>query len=366
MKNPILEKAFKSLKKINPDAEFLNNSTLSTITGYVDTGSYALNAIISGKIKEGGVPKGRITGFSGPSGCGKTLIINKIFGNAQRHHGMIPVMWDTEGAVDRRAAEGVGCDVNNYIWNSADTIEQCRNDMVKFLDEIIADPDMKGKFIFAIDSLGNLINAKELQDISKDKDSADMGLRARAMKSLMRTLSNKASKAQVPILFSNHIYDDPSAMFPSLIKNQGGGKGPIYLSTVLVQMAMTQNKDEEDENKKIAIANKVSGITMSAMTVKNRIVPPFLKTELELNFKTGLDKYSGLEVMAIAYDVVKQTGATYQLPNGTKLGYFKQWRKNTELWENTIIPELQKKLDIELTYSTDNIDQNDEEDSEED
>jgi len=332
MKNPILEKAFKSLKKINPDAEFLNNSTLSTITGYVDTGSYALNAIISGKIKEGGVPKGRITGFSGPSGCGKTLIINKIFGNAQRYHGMIPVMWDTEGAVDRRAAEGVGCDVN----------------------------------IFAIDSLGNLINAKELQDISKDKDSADMGLRARAMKSLMRTLSNKASKAQVPILFSNHIYDDPSAMFPSLIKNQGGGKGPIYLSTVLVQMAMTQNKDEEDENKKIAIANKVSGITMSAMTVKNRIVPPFLKTELELNFKTGLDKYSGLEVMAIAYDVVKQTGATYQLPNGTKLGYFKQWRKNTELWENTIIPELQKKLDIELTYSTDNIDQNDEEDSEED
>jgi len=343
MKNPILEKAFKSLKKINPDAEFLNNSTLSTITGYVDTGSYALNAIISGKIKEGGVPKGRITGFSGPSGCGKTLIINKIFGNAQKHHGMIPVMWDTEGAVDRRAAEGVGCDVNNYIWNSADTIEQCRNDMVKFLDEIIADPEMRGKFIFAIDSLGNLINAKELQDISKDKDSADMGLRARAMKSLMRTLSNKAS-----------------------IKNQGGGKGPIYLSTVLVQMAMTQNKDEEDENKKIAIANKVSGITMSAMTVKNRIVPPFLKTELELNFKTGLDKYSGLEVMAIAYDVVKQTGATYQLPNGTKLGYFKQWRKNTELWENTIIPELQKKLDIELTYSTDNIDQNDEEDSEED
>jgi len=126
-KNPILEKAFKSLKKINPDAEFLNNSTLSTITGFIDTGSYALNAIISGKIKDGGVPKGRITGFSGPSGCGKTLIINKIFGNAQKQ-GMIPVIWDTEGAVDRRAAEGVGCDVNNYIWNSADTIEQCRND----------------------------------------------------------------------------------------------------------------------------------------------------------------------------------------------------------------------------------------------
>ncbi len=63
MKNPILEKAFKSLKKINPDAEFLNNSTLSTITGYVDTGSYALNAIISGKIKEGGCRKDVLQDF---------------------------------------------------------------------------------------------------------------------------------------------------------------------------------------------------------------------------------------------------------------------------------------------------------------
>ena len=171
--------------------------------------------------------------------------MNKIFANAQKQYGMTPVMWDTEAAVDKQAASSVGCDVSNYIWNPVEKIEDCRNQMVQFLDDVIANPEMKGKFILGIDSLGNLVGAKELQDIEKNKDAADMGLRARSMKSLMRTLTLKAAKAQVPILFSNHIYDDPNAMFPSLVKNQGGGKGPAYLATVLVQMSTTQNKVED-------------------------------------------------------------------------------------------------------------------------
>jgi RecA/RadA recombinase len=367
MSNTILEKALKSLKKINPDTEFLNNNTLSNITGYVNTGSYALNAIISGNIKTGGVPIGRITGLSGPSGCGKTLMVNKIFANAQKQYGMIPVMWDTEAAVDLKSAASVGCNVDEYIWNPVDKIEDCRNQMVQFLDNIIANPEMKGKFILGLDSLGNLVAAKELQDIEKNKDAADMGLRARAMKSLMRTLTLKAAKAQTPIVFTNHIYDDPSSLFPSLIKNQGGGKGPVYLASVLVQMSMTQNKEDDVAGDKIAIANKVNGITMSAMTVKNRIIPPFLRTELLLNFKTGLDEYSGLDTMVKAYDVVVQTGSTYQLPDGTKLGYYSKWGKDKDLWENILIPELQKKLDKELTYSNDQnlIDEDDQHDEEE-
>lgn len=352
-KNPLLEKALKSLRKINPDSEYLNNNTLSTIPGYIDTGCYALNAIISGKIKGGGIPIGRITGFSGPSQCGKTMIMNKIFANAQKQYGMTPVMWDTEAAVDKQAASSVGCDVSNYIWNPVEKIEDCRNQMVQFLDDVIANPEMKGKFILGIDSLGNLVGAKELQDIEKNKDAADMGLRARSMKSLMRTLTLKAAKAQVPILFSNHIYDDPNAMFPSLVKNQGGGKGPAYLATVLVQMSTTQNKVEDAGGEVSALANKVNGVTMSVMTVKNRIIPPFLKTSVILNFKTGLETYSGLDEMVKDYKVVIQNGSTATLPDGTKLGYHSKWSKDVDLWETKLIPELQKQLDKDLAYSTD-------------
>ena len=77
-----LDKAFQKLDKLNPDATYLSESGLSTVEDYVDTGCMVLNSIISGSLY-GGVPKGRITGFSGPSMTGKTYIINKILGNAQ-------------------------------------------------------------------------------------------------------------------------------------------------------------------------------------------------------------------------------------------------------------------------------------------
>ena len=60
--------ALNVIDEINPYASFLNESTLSHIDGYIDTGSMVLNAIISGSC-HGGVPKGRLTQFAGPSQC---------------------------------------------------------------------------------------------------------------------------------------------------------------------------------------------------------------------------------------------------------------------------------------------------------
>ena len=101
-----LKDIFKSVDALNPDAEVLEASTLSTADEWIDTGSYALNAIISGSMYKG-IPSGRITGFAGPSMAGKTLIMNKIMANAQKK-GYIPVIWDSEVAVDKRSAENVG------------------------------------------------------------------------------------------------------------------------------------------------------------------------------------------------------------------------------------------------------------------
>jgi len=52
-----LDKILGCLDDINPEAAFLSDNTLSNVDTWYDTGCYALNAIISGKIREGGVPK---------------------------------------------------------------------------------------------------------------------------------------------------------------------------------------------------------------------------------------------------------------------------------------------------------------------
>jgi len=50
-----IAEAFKVLENLNPSAASLNDNSLSSVHDWIDTGSYALNAIISGSLY-GGVP----------------------------------------------------------------------------------------------------------------------------------------------------------------------------------------------------------------------------------------------------------------------------------------------------------------------
>jgi len=344
-------KVFEKLDKLNPEAKFLSESALSSVTEWHDTGCMVLNALISGSMF-GGIPKGRITGFAGPSQAGKTYITNKILAMAQKDN-IMPVIFDTEMAVDATACAAVGLDTTAVKYVPVQTVETCRNQLVAFLDSVI-EAGAQGKFIVCIDSLGNLASQKEIDDVEKGKTAMDMGTRAKGLKSMMRTLTFKAAQANTTILFVNHTYDDPSAMFPTLVKNQSGGKGPVYLSSVLVQLAKRDEKQDKTNNddEMLPDANKYSGVTLRALTIKNRFIPPFLEGEMYLNFKTGLDKYSGLREMAINHGVIVQNGSTYALPDGTKLGYYKNWSKDTAIWDEKIIPELEKCLIAAFRYGS--------------
>lgn len=347
---------FKKLDKLNPDSTILSESALSNVTDYIDTGCMVLNSIISGSLS-GGVPVGRITGFTGPSQTGKTYIINKILAAAQKKD-IYPVIFDTEAAIDEGSTTGVGLDPTRVKYVPVHTVEDCRNQISAFLDSVV-ETGQQGKFIISIDSLGNLASQKELDDVEKGKTAADMGLRAKGLKSMMRILTYKAAKAGVTILFSNHTYEDPGAMFPTLVKQQSGGKGPVYLSSVLIQLARRDEKQDSsrDQDEMLPEANKYSGVTLRALTVKNRFVPPFLQCEMYLNYKSGLDKYSGLKELAVNHGVINQSGATYSyvsedgLPE-TKLGYYKNWSKDTELWDTKIIPALEAKLKAAYHYGS--------------
>jgi len=333
----------------NPYATYLSESTLTNVDTWYDTGSYALNAIISGKLKDGGVPKGRVIIFAGETGTGKTLFINKILGLAQKQ-GIYPVIFDSEFAVDSQSAINVGLDPEKTKYIPVDTVEGLRNSISKFLDKVIENK-LQGKFIVSIDSLGNLSSEKEQQDMLKDKAAADMGSRAKGIKSLLRTLTLKAGQAGVTVLISNHTYADPVALYPSLIKNQSGGSGPLYMASVIVQLAKKNEKAENDDADEILPeAKNYSGATLRALTVKNRFVPPFLEASLYLNFLKGLDRYSGLFEMAVNHGIIMQTGSTYTMPDGTKLGYKKNFI-NEKFYEDIILPKLEVILGEKYKYS---------------
>jgi recombination protein RecA len=344
-------KTLELLDEGNPFSSFLNNSTLSKVDKWIDTGSYVLNAIVSGKIKDGGIPNGRVTMLYGESMTFKSSLVQKILANAQKQ-GLIPVIFDTENAIDPEGAERLGLDTSKVKYVPVFNVEQCRNSLYKFLTAV-KEKGMEGKFIIAIDSLGNLESAMETNRMEKDSTSMDMGTRARAIKTLLRTATQLAAITKTPIIITNHLYDNPGEMHPSLVKNMPGGKACVYMPSVSIQLMRKPVKEDavkSEEGKLATLQRNYVGIIIRALTAKNRFQKQYLEGELYISFNSGVAKYHGMLDIAVGLGIIEQSGATYSF-NGEKLGYAKSFQNDTEFWENKIIPLIEEKIKVEWAYS---------------
>jgi len=341
-----------ALDDVVPYSAYLSDSTLSSVNDWIDTGSMVLNALISGSLY-GGIPNGRITQLAGPSGAFKTGLVMQILANAQKK-GMIPVIFDTEGAIDPESAAKFGLDITKVKYVGCESVEQTRNAIYKFLKNV-RERKQFGKFIIAIDSLANLNSEMELTRMDKDSMSADMGTFAKSVKSLLKTCTNMSTLTKTPILITNHVYDDPSAMYPSLEKNMPGGKAAVYLPSVTIQLArkLVKDADNKQVNDKLAASQKnYSGVVIRALTVKNRFIKQYLEGEFYLSFSKGLDKYYGLLDIMKGMGVVDNSGSSYTDWTGDKLGYYKVWSKDIGLWENKLLPELEKRIKEHWAYGS--------------
>jgi len=344
---------FANVNKLNPDGALLSENSLSLVDGYISTGSMVLNAICSGSLF-GGIPKGRIVGLSGPSGCGKTLMVNKIIANFQKENkNHWALVWDSEIAEDAKSASSVGADPERIQHYPIDSVPNMKIQIMSALNTIIEN-GKEGEFIIAIDSLGNLSGGKEMSDAENGKSVADMGTRAKEIKSMLRTLTYKAARAKTSIVFTNHIYGNPAALYESIKKQTSGGKGPEYLASLLIQFSHKFEKhDETDSKDKINVgAKKYSGLTLHALTVKNRFIPQFLTADLYLNWKTGFNSFSGLFELAKQFGII-EGNRTYSF-EGKKLGFYKDWKNDKDVWK-MLIPKLEAKIKSEWQYSNEDL-----------
>jgi RecA/RadA recombinase len=346
-----INKVLSTLDDFSPYATFLHENTLSTVTGWIDTGSLGINAICSGSLW-GGIPKNRLTVLAGESLTGKTLLLMRIMANAQKE-GLYPVIFDSENAFDPESAKRVGVDPTKVKYVPCMTLEETRNGIYNFLNKV-KETEQEGKFIIFIDSLTNMLSEIELKRMDKDNVAPDMGTKARAMKSLLQVCVNMGTITKTTIVASAWVYDDPASLFPSLEKNIPGGKAIKYLPSLVLQLARRPVKDDGGktvDSELVAGQKNYSGVVLRALTVKNRLIRQYLEFETYLSFTSGLDRYYGLIDLAIGLGIIQQNGPTYSIGD-TKLGYFKSWRKNTELWEKEILPKIEEKIKKEWQYST--------------
>jgi len=343
-------KLMDEIDEINPYATYLDKSTLSRVDKYIDTGSLALNAIISGSLYKG-IPEGRVVQFAGPSGCGKTFFVQKIIANAQKM-GKYVVVFDSENAIDPESSINFGIDPTKVKYVTALTLENTRNAIFKFLKSV-SEANKIGEFLIIIDSLANMESELGEKRMDKESTSADMGTFAKSVKSLLKTCTNWSAITKTSIVFTNHIYDNPNQMYPSLEKDITGGKYALYMPSVTVQMAKKATKDDEGktiDNTLSTGQKSYSGSILRCLTVKNRFIKPFLEVELYLSFATGLDKFYGLLDLMRGMGVVILDGKTYKDWDGASLGYYKNWRKDKDIWKR-LLPELESRLQAEWSFS---------------
>lgn len=277
------------------------------VTGLINTGSYSLNALLSGSLY-GGIPANKVTAFAGEPSTGKTFYAINICRQFLRDNpdGFI-FYFESESAISKEMLSERGLDTKRIAIMPVATIQEFRTQAVKILDKYMEQKDRK-PMLFVLDSLGNLSTEKEMQDIADGKDTRDM-TRAQLIRGAFRVLTLKLGKAKVALIVTNHVYDQVGAYVPT--KKMGGGSGLEYAASTIIFLSKKKDKMLDDDDGR-------TGAVITAHTKKARLTIEDHKVETWLNYAKGLDPYYGLLDLAEQAGIVKKVSNKYEFPDGNK------------------------------------------------
>ena len=272
------------------------------VSGYIDTGSYILNALLSGSIFDG-LPNNKITALAGESSTGKTFFalgMCKQFLDDNPDSAVI--YFESESAITKDMIESRGIDSSRIVIVPVTTVQEFRTQSIKIVDQYIEDQsDMK--MMFVLDSLGMLSTTKEIEDTAAGSETKDM-TRAQLVKGAFRVLTLKLGKAGVPLVVTNHTYDE-MGLFAK--KVMGGGSGLKYAASSIVFLSKKKEKDGKD----------VIGNIIHCRNEKSRLTVEHKMVDVLLHYESGLDRYYGLLDLALKYGIFKKNGTRVELPDGT-------------------------------------------------
>ena len=276
------------------------------VDSFIDTGSLAFNALLSGSIY-GGMPSNKITAIAGEAATGKTFFalgIVKAFLDKNKDAGVI--YFESESALTKELVEARGIDSTRMVIVPVATVQEFRHQSNKVIDKYLEQGEDKRKpLMFVLDSLGMLSTTKEMEDTAEGKETRDV-TRSQIVKAAFRVLTLKLGKAKVPMIMTNHTYDVIGSMFPQ--KEMGGGSGLKYAASNIVYLSKRKEKDGKE----------IIGNIIHCKNYKSRLTKENALIDVRLTYKDGLDKYYGLLELAIKHGIFKSVSTRVELPDGSK------------------------------------------------
>ena len=278
------------------------------VFGYVDSGSHALNKIISGDAEKG-YPIGSITEIYGESSTAKTVFLTHAFIGAQKR-GYYTVMIDNEHAYSPSFAKILGVDADRLLYFQPETLEDCF-ETIESTIKAIREQDTDTPILIGYDSIGVSPTRKEMADEFGKNSEMGGALRAKVAGQCLRRINPMLRKYKAGLIIINQVRSKVGVMFGDPRTRAGGGKALLYYCGTSLEAASGKNDVLYDK-----MINP-AGITGTIKTDKNKITKPFQECTFELLYDKGLTKGHGLcDLYYKEGTVTSPTKGWYSLDDG--------------------------------------------------
>src|SRR5690625_2794010 len=246
----------------------------------------------------GGLPRGRVVEIYGPEASGKTTLTLQVIAQAQKAGGVAAFV-DAEHALDPVYAEKLGVNIEELLVSQPDTGEQA----LEIADMLVRSSAVD---VVVVDSVAALTPRAEIEGEMGD---SHVGLHARLMSQALRKLTGNINRSNTMVIFINQIRMKIGVMFGNPETTTGGNALKFY-SSVRLDIRRIGAIKKGDE---------VIGSQTRVKVVKNKMAPPFKKTEFDILYGEGSSYEGELINLGVEHGLVDKSGAWYSY-EGERIG----------------------------------------------
>lgn len=306
---------FKNLLKAidNEFASVAKDGIIHDNEKFINTGSFLLNAQLSGDIYKG-FSCNRIVAFAGAESTYKSyMLLGIIKKYLEENEENVVWFFGSEGAITQKELISRGIDVSRVLYIPVKSIEEFKIQSLRLVREHEKTPSDERPYPFmCLDSLGMLPSIKEIEDAEAGEIKTDL-TRAREIKSTFRILTPALAILNIPMIIINHTYSTMDKYNP---QEMGGGSGLKFAASVIVYFSKSVVKDEDTK--------EIRGGIVSSRLIKSRRTKERTKIQFPVYVDTGLDEYGGLFDFCYEKGLIKKEGTKYYWYNDNKNKMFRK------------------------------------------